>query len=278
HFPLVAERGQNVGKCRLHLERNPLSCKENDHLVVKQRTREMLVHTPHCDHNGTLVQFWFYNIKLCEVCTCSIRFDVYVDCSQRGLKELPGELPRETTHLNVSGNEIISLRTPDVVEGYKTLKHLDASWNRIERVDDYGPHICSLVMLDLSHNRLHNFPEPLVKQLIDILNCRPLLTMGKILLAHNPWTCDCDLRPFKQFLGVKAREIVDFSSVRCEMQKESVWSVDEAQLCPPPLYKLNLWDVAICVMLLLTTIIISKTVADHYRQKQTGKLPKFFKF
>ncbi|XP_022686932.1 uncharacterized protein LOC111259299 isoform X2 [Varroa jacobsoni] len=276
-FPRV-DPSQKLGKCRLYLEFNPLSCNENDHLVMQQRTREMLVHTPHCEANGTLVQFWFHNIKLCDVCSCSIHFDVDVDCSRRNLRELPGELPRETTHLNVSGNSITSLRTGDGAGSYKSLKYLDASWNFIDQVDDYDPHICSLVLLDLSHNRLRNLPKVLVKELTDILNCRPLLTIGKIMLGHNPWSCDCELLHFKRFIGVKGQDIDDFSMVRCQVNGEPVWSVQEQQLCPPPLYVFNPWDVAICVMIFLITGIILKTVADHYRQKQTGKLPKFFKF
>lgn len=68
-FPRV-DPSQKLGKCRLYLEFNPLSCNENDHLVMQQRTREMLVHTPHCEANGTLVQFWFHNIKVSLLMFC----------------------------------------------------------------------------------------------------------------------------------------------------------------------------------------------------------------
>lgn len=53
--------------------------------------------------------------------------------------------------------------------------------------------------------RLRNLPKVLVKELTDILNCRPLLTIGKIMLGHNPWSCDCELLHFKRFIGVKGQ-------------------------------------------------------------------------
>ncbi|XP_003739784.1 carboxypeptidase N subunit 2 [Galendromus occidentalis] len=276
-FPKFA--AQNVSKCKLHLENNPLSCTDNDHLTLNQRTRDMLIRTPHCEKDGKLVQFWFHDSPICARCSCYIHSDIYVNCSGRGLDSLPAGLPRETTHLDVSVNQLTSLRIPEESHWreYNAIKHLNASHNPITSIDDYSPHICNLMMLDVSSASLTALPQSLVDELLNTSRCVPLLSVGRLLLGHNPWRCDCDLLPFKRFLGERAREIVDFFTVQCDKRGEEVYTVQEETLCPPPFYELNPWDVAIVTMTILITLMIYKTIRDYYIQKHTGKLPKFFK-
>ena len=136
------------------------------------------------------VMQYIESFQICAKCHCYIHSDIYVNCSERGLTSLPTGLPRETTHLDVSGsyslrqltvfqplifcrepkrmfarrkssseflagNQLTSLRIPEGSHRreYVAIKHLNVSRNPIARIDDYTPHICNLMMLDVSWAR-----------------------------------------------------------------------------------------------------------------------------
>ncbi|XP_073328849.1 leucine-rich repeat-containing protein 17-like [Pagrus major] len=126
-----------------------------------------------------------------------------IDCSKRGLTEVPTGIPDEVVHLDLSQNSIRHLRAKDF-QGARSLRTLNFSNNNIEQIDKgslYG--LLHLRELDLSNNSLHFVQYGVLED---------LYFLSKLKLERNPWVCDYSIHYMVYWLrlhpGVKYSGLV----------------------------------------------------------------------
>ncbi|KAG8556944.1 hypothetical protein GDO81_018261 [Engystomops pustulosus] len=173
-----------------------------------------------------------------ELCTCQTSSKM-VDCSYKGLLEIPSNLPSQTQVLYLQANQIrvINYTSFTNVPG---LRILDLSNNSISRVPPYAFHylrflqvlnltnnfiqnlegqvftpLLALKELDLSYNNISNLPESLgnntrnltflgVKnnhlQTVDRMVLETFTNLRVLLAISNPWQCSCPILGLKLWL------------------------------------------------------------------------------
>ncbi|XP_077998569.1 uncharacterized protein LOC144451566 [Glandiceps talaboti] len=95
-------------------------------------------------------------------CTCNATSDaVVVNCQSQNLTSIPTSLPANTTHLYLRDNHITNLQNLKTYTA--SLVVLDLSWNRVRDIPmgifKPGLSDSNLVLLDLSYNSLQSIPE-----------------------------------------------------------------------------------------------------------------------
>ncbi|XP_032132471.1 leucine-rich repeat-containing protein 3 [Sapajus apella] len=154
---------------------------------------------------------------------------VAVDCSFRGLQEVPQDIPADTVLLKLHANQISHL--PDgAFQHLHRLRELDLSHNAIEAI---GPATFTglaggLRLLDLSYNRIQRIPKDALGKL-----------GAKVRLSHNPLHCECALQEALWELKLdpdSVDEIACHTSVQEEfVGKPLVQALDAgASLCSVP--------------------------------------------
>ncbi|XP_062333283.1 toll-like receptor 3 [Osmerus eperlanus] len=90
--------------------------------------------------------------------TCHVRHEK-ADCSRLLLKEIPPDLPRNITSLDMSHNRMVGL-SPASLYPYPGLIHLDVGFNSLTRLEaGVCQTLCHLRSLDLQHNEVHLLTE-----------------------------------------------------------------------------------------------------------------------
>nr|XP_057932101.1 leucine-rich repeat-containing protein 17-like [Doryrhamphus excisus]XP_057932102.1 leucine-rich repeat-containing protein 17-like [Doryrhamphus excisus] len=106
---------------------------------------------------------------------------VRMDCSNRGLTEVPAGIPEDVVHIDLSHNSIRHLKAKNF-QGAKSLKTLNISHNNMEHIETaslFG--LLHLQELDLSGNSLHFIQYGVLED---------LYFLSKLKLGGNPWVCD----------------------------------------------------------------------------------------
>jgi len=182
-------------------------------------------------------------------CVCT---DTIVDCRDKGLTDLPANIPESTTELRLEQNQITEIRSKVFAE-LKKLRRIDLSNNQISRVaadafvglenlnslvlygnkiDDLPPGIfnglVSLQLLLLNANRITCVRDDTFKDLhsLNLLSLydnkiqslanatfTPLKNIQTLHLARNPFICDCNLRWLSEYLHSHP---IETSGARCE--------------------------------------------------------------
>lgn len=96
-----------------------------------------------------------------EATGCSQIKDGFVDCSHRGLREVPKDIPKSVRILDLSHNSIYTIPS-DAFDGLKNLKILRLDHNSISRksiVRDLFKDLSGLQELYLNHNEVNKFQE-----------------------------------------------------------------------------------------------------------------------
>ncbi|KAK6187917.1 hypothetical protein SNE40_005837 [Patella caerulea] len=108
--------------------------------------------------SGTVL---FVEPQLCTICECRSKeglTGVKVDCSNRSLKEIPPNIPENTTWLNLKDNFIENI-TDYTFKGTK-LSFLDISNNSITRLNRFSFFgLDTLITLNLHNNKINMEPE-----------------------------------------------------------------------------------------------------------------------
>ncbi|XP_076151112.1 toll-like receptor 3 [Alosa pseudoharengus] len=98
------------------------------------------------------------------------------DCSHLGLREIPSDLPRNITSLDVSHNQLRTLN-PATLLLFPALRHLDVSYNSIAKMDaSWCTSLPSLKNFSIQHNVVH------ILQNKDLHSCSNLTQLN---LADN---------------------------------------------------------------------------------------------
>ncbi|KAI1731910.1 leucine rich repeat domain-containing protein [Ditylenchus destructor] len=186
------------------------------------------------------------------LCACT---ETTVDCHDRGLKQIPLNLPSTTTELRLEGNRIAFIPN-HAFRNLRNLVRLDLSKNVIQDItEDAFFGLSSLNTLMLFANNLTELPPQLFRPLISLqlllLNTNKLQCLRKevfkglnklnllslydnqiksiqngtfsdlhslqtLHLARNPLICDCNLEWLAELLSEKPMET---SGARCHLPK-----------------------------------------------------------
>lgn len=138
-------------------------------------------------------------------CDCLLRradWGLIVNCTNRGLQEIPGSLPRISytnhTELILDGNAIRKL--PNSNLGYENVTHLHLSRNNITGID-VGFLSPQLQILTVDNNNITKFSSELIKFLSNSTDIRFLT------LHNNPWVCDCSTRELLNLIQLKFKQV-----------------------------------------------------------------------
>ncbi|XP_075220949.1 uncharacterized protein LOC142324142 [Lycorma delicatula] len=114
---------------------------------------------------------WYFCPTKCECISQS------VDCSHRGLKELPIYFPPHVESLDLSGNELYYLS--DILHDLQSLAHLNLGWNQLHHIPDTSlQNLLKLKTLNLSGNKFH--------RLSDIQGIHYSNNLIELYLQNNP--------------------------------------------------------------------------------------------
>uniref|UniRef100_A0A671Y487 Leucine rich repeat containing 17 n=1 Tax=Sparus aurata TaxID=8175 RepID=A0A671Y487_SPAAU len=132
-----------------------------------------------------------------------------IDCSKRGLTEVPTGIPEQVVHLDLSQNSIRHLKAKDF-QGARSLRTLNFSNNNLEQFDKgslYG--LLHLRELDLSNNSLHFIQYGVLED---------LYFLSKLKLERNPWVCDYSIHYMVYWLRLHPG--VKYSGLMCRSPPE----------------------------------------------------------
>lgn len=143
--------------------------------------------------------------------------EVRMDCSNRGLTEVPTGIPEDVVHVDLSHNEIKHLKAK-TFHGARSLRTLNLSNNRMERLDTGSlAGLLHLRELDLSDNGLHFIQHGILED---------LYFLSKLTLGGNPWMCDYNIHYMVYWLRLHPG--VRHSGLQCHAPLEHVGeSVEE---------------------------------------------------
>ncbi|KAE8612746.1 hypothetical protein XENTR_v10012967 [Xenopus tropicalis] len=149
-----------------------------------------------------------------DVCSCQSSSRT-VDCSYRGLAEVPALVPPQTQILYLQGNQIGSLNRASFAN-ISGLQFLDLSNNSISALSlQVFAALHDLKKLDLSYNSLNALPELLGNQTrnltflavkhnqiqrVDRSMLESLVNLKVLLVRSNPWQCNCQSMGLKLWL------------------------------------------------------------------------------
>ncbi|XP_029450941.1 leucine-rich repeat-containing protein 3-like [Rhinatrema bivittatum] len=126
-----------------------------------------------------------------EGCNCSAESGV-VRCSNRELKEIPMDIPEDTSVLYLDSNHITTIPDGAFRELYK-LQELYLSNNLIDSISPgaFRELGAGLKLLDLSNNQIRQVGREAFGKL-----------RAKTRLYNNPWHCECSLQELIETLNL----------------------------------------------------------------------------
>lgn len=139
-------------------------------------------------------------------CDCKVRianWGLVVNCTEKGLVEVPRELPivayTNHTELYLTGNDIRTLPNA-TYRGYENISRLYLSNNQITSIDTgfLSPKIQELAV---DYNNLTKFSPNLVRFLTQSTQIRLLK------LNNNPWLCECSAKAFLELVQLKFKQV-----------------------------------------------------------------------
>lgn len=199
-------------------------------------------------------------------------FSVEVNCSGAHLQSLPTPLPPFTIHLDVSNNNITSLKELSD-PSYQYLRYLYADNNQISSIQhlEGTKFYNSFTTLSLRNNKIKTFETYL---LWNIKFYRISSSTRHMNLGFNNLHCDCKTAmEFKTWLLTKIENIPDYESIGCENMPVKVIKLDQSKLCQGKQDWTDYIYYIITAEVLLLIGLIAKVSYDYWVFKTAGYLP-----
>nr|XP_012220280.1 PREDICTED: protein singed wings 2 isoform X1 [Linepithema humile] len=202
-----------------------------------------------------------------------------VNCSHRGLTEMPSFLPANTTTLRLTGNKIKDLTPLTTNPTYKSVLDLYLNDNLMESIVklEGSDWLDRFRLLNLRGNKLTDLPTyALENALLHNSNAAGLY------LGNNSWTCDCHFTPSFQDLLIRHPSIVkDINDIRCafisdnDISNKQIRDLTRTEICISSnedawLHPLDILNIVLASLIFL---ILGKLLYDYWSFKKTGKLP-----
>ncbi|CAL1688175.1 unnamed protein product [Lasius platythorax] len=201
-----------------------------------------------------------------------------VNCSHRGLIEMPNFLPANTTTLRLTGNKIKDLTPLTINPVYKSVLDLYIDDNLVESIvrlegSDWLDHFR---LLNLRGNKLIDLPTYALENALHNGN------VAGLYLGNNSWTCDCQFTPSFQDLLIRHSNLVkDINDIRCALMSDNdnsnkqIRDLTRTEICISPdedswLHPLDVLNIVLASLIFL---VLGKLLYDYWSFKKTGKLP-----
>ncbi|KAJ9579090.1 hypothetical protein L9F63_024803, partial [Diploptera punctata] len=201
-----------------------------------------------------------------------------INCSYRGLIELPEVLPSSTTTLLVKGNQISSVKPLVSNPYYRNVHDVILDDNIVSSIEDLegSDWLLNFRILSLRNNYLKQVPTYALDNALQRNR-----NAGIVNLGNNPWTCDCLFTPSFQDFIIKYRQLVkDIDDVRCSSDSADdnsltqIQTLSRSSVCHEPSeYLIRPLDLLNGILATLIIIVIGKLMYDYWSFKKTGKLP-----
>lgn len=202
-----------------------------------------------------------------------------VNCSHRGLTEMPSFLPANTTTLHLSGNKINDLRPLTTNPAYRGVIDLYIDNNLIESIVQLegSRWMDGFRLLSLRGNRLTDLPTYALENVLQHNGNAVSLYLG-----NNPWRCDCHFTPGFQDLLIRYTTLVkDINDIKCSYVNENenfgkiIRDLKRTEICitSDEEFLLHPIDILNIILALLIFLIIVKVLYDYWSFRKTGKLP-----
>lgn len=202
-----------------------------------------------------------------------------VNCSHRGLTEMPNFLPANTTTLRLTGNKIKDLTPLTTNPVYKSVLDLYIDDNLIESIVglEGSDWLDRFRLLNLRGNKLIDLPTYALENVL-LHNSN----IGGLHLGNNSWTCDCHFTPSFQDLLIRHSNLVkDINDIRCAVTSDNdnsnkqIRDLTRTEICISPdedswLHPLDVLNIVLASLIFL---VLGKLLYDYWSFKKTGKLP-----
>ena len=142
-----------------------------------------------------------------------------VDCSRRGLKEIPNDIPHGTVKLLLNDNEISRIPAMGIFNRLPSLQHLDLSRNGLVEVEEGSfEGASSIKTMSLAQNKLVLMNNRILRGLngLESLNIfsndiscitpgafDSLRSLKSLNLISNPFNCNCHMGWFAEWIREK---------------------------------------------------------------------------
>ncbi|XP_058444849.1 protein halfway [Malaya genurostris] len=192
-----------------------------------------------------------------------------VDCSGLGLVDFPETLPPDTVTLNVSNNNITSLKAL-IGKSYHSLVRLYADDNQITSLSDLEgtDFISRFSFFSIRRNRLKTIQTYQFKSNLDL--------GSYLFLEGNPMTCDCNAaKNLKNWLLSKKAQVPDHDQIYCEGNSHvtKMVQIQESKLCQSQHDWTDYIYYLIATEIILLIALICKVSYDYWVFKTAGYLP-----
>ncbi|XP_074120568.1 uncharacterized protein LOC141540423 [Sminthopsis crassicaudata] len=182
-------------------------------------------------------------------------------------------------------NNAIAAIAPGTFRGLTRLRQLRLQNNRLRRLQDgLFSTLQRLELLDLEGNRIESIAPGafaalqsltllnLAHNALGRLRFRTFLSIRTpgthVLLAHNPWACDCDLqRAFGKLRRVPWLVVDNYANVTCrEPPVLRGLALGDSQLCAAETVTVLVVTFTVCV-----TVVAAIVMAERNRKRRTGR-------
>ncbi|XP_076264676.1 leucine-rich repeat domain-containing protein hfw isoform X2 [Rhynchophorus ferrugineus] len=214
-------------------------------------------------------------------CTCNMHrlnlsqgklpsFEVAVNCSGKKYFTLPVPLPPDTILLDVSNNNITSLKELSH-PSYQNLRYFYADNNQIASIQplEGSKFINNFDTLSLQRNKI----KLIETYVLDNIQFERNFNQRKVKLGFNRIQCDCNTKKLKIWLLSKLSHIPDHDEIRCANVDAKVTELDPSQFCQSPQDWTYYINYIITGEVLLLVGLIVKVSYDYWVFTTTGYLP-----